>query len=251
LSLRKKLILLLIGNSAAVSLLFVYGWLSLQGLLILWNVSAVVGIVLTERERKKSNNWSLSTDDKEWVSLKKELDRVLGELGRSKKRRESSKSKILERRKTWIENEMRRLEWRMREDQYDKLSQSRFGAPPVEEKKDLLAHEEGEAEDFLIATLNGVRELATSEENSESLRQALLPTLSSLRAHYNIIRRRNKDSGILRDIWVVWAVVASVADGITTPEPDLLKYSSDPIKKAVSKLLKELNSKQFSKKLRT
>jgi hypothetical protein len=240
---------MLTADAGIIAALFFLGLLAIQEILILLNVSAGIGIVLWERERRRSGMLLVgSSKENEWIVLKNHLDSLQKEIKSKRKSNDPGQVRILERRRAWLQNELRRTEWKMREEQFDQLFKSKLGALKRKDEISKLEAEEQKVETFLFSTLDSVREIASREKDPESLRLALLPTLNSLKAHYNILKRRGagRSSLVLRDVWVVWAVVASVAEGIS-PQDDFLKYPSEPIKKAISKLLKDLKSHELQR----
>ncbi|MCL4519921.1 MAG: hypothetical protein M1587_12080, partial [Thaumarchaeota archaeon] len=103
--------LMLFGILALSTLAWIHE-LYIQFILVVWNIAMVLFIIIWEKEKRRRQSLALDyTKDERWGAAKKELEDIDNRIS---KIRDSSKKKGLEIRRTFLVNELRRLEWSIR-----------------------------------------------------------------------------------------------------------------------------------------
>jgi hypothetical protein len=274
-SLNSKFLAIAAVEVAIVVTIFFLNELSIITLMILWNFGALGAIVLWERERRRqSSELGISySDDERWTKIKMELERTEESLSKVK---DSSKRAALIRCKARLENELRRLEWSIRESNMNatynagntklrnseseeesrdspERSQNDFSFEPSDrfsEKSAIRKRAQLEIENKERRNLESIlksAEAVISSEPAVSLPTALLPITNDCRAHYNLIKKRaNPNSTILADYWVAWSLLMTVQKRLPF-ESNLEKYSSKEFASVAKKFMKSVDSVRYSK----
>jgi hypothetical protein len=263
--------------------LFFFNSLSIQALLVIWNFGAVAALVLWERQRR---NHALTLDanysnDARWTKTKMDLEKVENKLGKTK---DATKKRALAKQRDWLENELRRLEWAIREANMNSIYNSQRGGGlrnqrepntpakgpndpasslPGKIERDIIdpldrlgaraairrrAELEMENKDrqTLIKTIDNAEAIVASEP-AVSLPEALQPIANDCRAHYNLIKKRGKlNSSVLGDYWVAWSLVLSIQNRLPF-EFSIIKYASKDFKARATKFMKSVDAIRYSK----
>jgi hypothetical protein len=272
---------LVIGITVA---LFFFNALSIQAILVLWNFGAVAALVLWERERRREalNSESNYSNDARWTKTKMDLEKVENKLGKAK---DPLKKRALSKQRDLLDNELRRLEWAIREANMNSIYNSQKGGlkrPQGPNGKNLSNSSNDELSDSpskirrdvfdpldrlgaraairrraelelenkdrqtLLKTLD-CAEAIVAAEPAVSLRDALQPIANDCKAHYNLIKKRGKlNSAILGDYWVVWSLVLSLQNRLPF-ESSITKYASKDFKTRATKFMKSVDSMRYSK----
>jgi hypothetical protein len=249
---RAKIALILaIGGGAAVATYF-FGFFAIQSMLLIGYVAGFLAILFWEREKRENafDSRVAVTSDERWVYLKKKIER----LEKQSRRSSEPERQILLAEKRSLENELRRVEWKVRESSLTEmynagmgnLKRDGKGNPAAEGEEDTSlprreskSHRGGEQEREERKALERIIDYAETvlvSENPDSLKIALAPVLNETRAHYNAIRSRRRKSGVVTDYWVVWAILASVVNCMAV-DPKIISYSSPSLKQKMEKLL--------------
>ena len=209
--------------------------LYIQFILVVWNVAIVLFIVVWEKEKSRRQSLQLDyTQDGRWCGAKKELEDIDNRIS---KIRDLSKKKELENRRKFLVNELRRLEWSIRESNINEMYNAQNGRmkkfgpelrnrkvrsfEEIDEENERLERKESEYLKNLIANLQPI----LKNEPVNSLPSVLKSIINEIRAHYNLLKQNNPDSGSLANCWAVWALLSSAVEG-TRPSGDLSKYAS-------------------------
>jgi hypothetical protein len=239
----------LIAFVAMTSLYWVHE-LYMQFILVVWNVAIVLGIILWEKEKVKKGQFlkdNFSQDEK-WVKAKKEFEDVERRIPKSVN---PEQKKELETRRRYLANELRRLEWAIKEKESNAVYNAQAGGmrrlgpqnprnpslpdqnlQDIEEKSRSAESKENEYLEKMVGNI-----IATIHREPPASRSAALqPIANELKAHYFAIKRRDQYSVSLSNCWAVWSIVSSVTNGLT-PDGSILKYASKNFKTPVNKLL--------------
>jgi hypothetical protein len=281
-SLNSKLLAIAVLVIAITIALFFFNSLYIQALLVLWNFGAVSALVLWERQKRNdalNSNNNYSNDDR-WTKIKMDFEKVENKLAKTK---DPAKRKSLVRQKVWLENELRRLEWEIREANMNgmynaekgsfrnsrdpsgktaknatdpTLSSStkkvgnldpldRLGARAAIRKRAELEIENKERQS-LLKTLDSA-EAVVEIEPASSLPDALQPIANDCKAHYNLIKKRGKlNTDVLGDYWVAWSLVLSVQNRLPF-DSAMTKYASKDFRSRVGKFMKSVDAIRYSK----
>jgi hypothetical protein len=278
-----KLVGIAVGACAIVVALWFTGLLSILTLLVLWNFSALAAIVFWERERRNQTlktGANFSNDDR-WSKTKMDLEKVENKLSKAK---DPERRKALLRSKSWLENELRRLEWSIRESGLNAMYNAGSAGlrnPKVNKKhpRDLSDHAESSssvnnnwayAPDDRLGERWALRKRAQLElefkerqnldnaliaaeaiianEPTESLPEALQPIANDCKAHYNLIKKRvkPKKTPILCDYWIAWSLIQTVQNKLPF-DSALEKYASNEFKPKVKKFINSVDAVRYSR----
>lgn len=281
-SLNSKLLAIAVLVIAITIALFFFNSLYIQALLVLWNFGAVAALVLWERQKRNDalNSNSNYSNDERWTKIKMDFEKVENKLAKTK---DPAKRKSLVRQKVWLENELRRLEWEIREanmngmynaekgslrnsrDPSEKAAKNandpalssstkkvgnldpldRLGARAAIRKRAELEIENKERQS-LLKTLDSA-EAVVAIEPASSLPDALQPIANDCKAHYNLIKKRGElNTDVLGDYWVAWSLVLSVQNRLRF-DSAMTKYASKDFRSRVSKFMKSVDAIRYSK----
>jgi hypothetical protein len=223
----------------------------------LGGIATFAGSVVWERHRRNveiATSPPVSSDEK-WTRLKMDLDRIDRKLERTT---DQSSRKVLSYQKRWLEAELRKLEWVMKESDLNNmynatrrsLRESSAGGPArlasdngrAGPGRVTGAKESGNAFDRknLEKILDNAESILKVEPYA-SLSSALIPISNDFRAHYNAIKRRSRDSTSLSDYWVSWAIILSIESGVSV-DASMSKYASNEFRPRIAKFLKFVES---------
>ena len=271
-----RVALVLTGSAIATLLLLSHDALTIETLLVIWNVALFIGIMIWEREkREKIANGQLSfSDDERWTKIKKKIETLDQKLDKTK---DADDKRALVNQKRWLENELRRVEWSIKESNLngiynansgnmkrsDGRNRMRKSDEPLssEERADLerrrdydpeaaaLLRKELEREVQERKSLERILDNAEAVVNLEpasSLAVALKPVANDFKAHYNAIKKRRGNSPSLSDYWVAWAVLLSITNDQGVDQ-GISKYCSKDFRPRMIKFLKVVDSLRLSK----
>ena len=236
--------------------------LSIEVLLLIWNAGLVIAIILWEREKRATalNARTGFSDDERWVKAKVNLEQVDSRLEKTK---DSQKRRHLLKQRQWLQNELRRLEWSIKESNMNSMYNAQAGNLRRTGKSDFSSGPSGlDKLDTLPDGTSAVRKRALLEmenkdrtnlqrildeaeaviksEPRESLTTALRPLANDCKAHYNAIKKRKQTSDCLTDYWVAWSIISSIASGLEI-DTTALKYASKNFQAKLSKFVKSVS----------
>ena len=227
---RTRILLILSIAAAACVLLYFLGFLLVPSIMLVAYVAMLPGILAWERYSKNgvtSFAQSPSNDDR-WVKTKMEIEKLQKRIDKAKN--ESERSVLLSQ-KRHLENELRNLEWSIRESELTEMynaahgnmkkdedddndpkeedpdlypANPRSGTPKINQdgRKNELGQETGEGDlrkkeddidkrKYLLQLLAAARAVL-DKEPQDSVKVALMPLANDLKAHYNAIRKMEK-----------------------------------------------------------
>ncbi|MHB8702215.1 MAG: hypothetical protein ACYC7D_14525 [Nitrososphaerales archaeon] len=239
----------------AVVTLYFLNLLAIQSLLVVWNVSIVLGIVAWEKEKAQHYRMSAASfsQDERWSSIEREIQWTQNQLKEtySQERRQALQAKLLA-----LRNQKRKLEWKMKEESLDALYNSsrsireldKFGQyskrrqiSPLEDPEEAREKSEKLDRKSLDGLLHTAEEIL-KEEPEVSLHSALNSVSNDMKAHYNDIKKRDKYASSLADYWVGLMIIQAVMAG-SSPTHELLKYASRDYTSHFSKLLQRVGTR--------
>ena len=113
---------------------------------------------------------------------------------------------------------------------------------PRERRIDLANLEKRE---HLLKILGDVKQVL-AKESQQSVRIELLYLANEVRAHYNIIRKKDPSlNSLLSDYWVVWVVLYSLSNNSALPD-NLERYASASFRSKFIAFIKFINSQRVS-----
>lgn len=231
--------------------LYIIGALYIQIMLLLATMALFPAILVHESSlRNKAIPNGNPTLDERWSKTKMELDKVQDNISKTK---DPQQKKTLQRQQIFLENELRRLEWKVRESDLNRMYNA--SRANLKELPDLKAVREGEPieekvrewKSNLSEMIGEVRKIAEREPVA-SQQAALVPITNSVRAHYNMMRKIPPDEGlksVQSDYFAVWGALSSFISGVRV-NPYLAKYASPKFQKRFLALLQLLESSQDS-----
>jgi hypothetical protein len=245
--LRQKLAVLILADLCAATALYFSNLIFVQTLLVVWNSSVMVGIVVWEKSSPSKDD-ALNLDvsaDQRWGRMKMRIEWVDKRL--AKANTESEKAALVKE-KEWLVNELRRLEWSVKESELTSLSLASTGRLGIldsgqEDSGPLpLSFEEKNGVKALEKTVDNAVAVVLNEPEG-SLTHSLRPLLNNLTAAYNALRRRDKHSPLLSDYWVVWAVLSARAKGQLV-NSEISKYASKEVRPKILRLIEATQSRR-------
>ncbi len=273
----KFLLIALVATLASIGLLCA-GYLSIEALILIWNCAFVVSVMVWEKHRREnalSMNETLSNDER-WSKIKRDIERIDGRLSKTK---DVTKRKSLLYQKRCLENELRRVEWSIKESNLNGIYNAGFGNLPKldspkmsqsSSRNPLAGSEDGdELNSYDKYTPEGaLRERKRLEKQAEERRSlerivdntekilasepidsipvALQSVANEFKAHYNVIKKRKNNSSCLADYWVAWALISSIINGLEV-DRNISKYASKEFRPKIIKFIKLI----YSLKLQT
>ncbi|MHB1908711.1 MAG: hypothetical protein ACYCQJ_07540 [Nitrososphaerales archaeon] len=261
-SLNSKLILIASVATLIVLACTALDILSIEVLLLTWNAGLVIAIILWEREKRTAalNARTSFSDDERWVKAKINLEQVDSKLEKTK---DDQKRHYLLKQRQWLQNELRRLEWSIKESNMNSMYNAQAGNLRRTNKSDLSNAPSGlDRLDTLPDGTSAVKKRASLEmenkdrmnlqrildeaeaviksEPRESLTTALRPLANDCKAHYNAIKKRKGDSDYLTDYWVAWSIISSIASGLEI-DTTALKYASKGFQTKLAKFARSVS----------
>ena len=249
--------------NARVGLLFLFGILALstlswahelyiQFILVVWNIAVVLFIIFWEKEKtRRQAGLPDHTKDERWSKTKREIESIDSKLPKT---HDSEKKKDLLARRMYLMNELRRLEWSIKESNINEMYNAQQGGlkkldPSSQQKgpiggRKLLDPEEIDEEverskKKELEYLNGFEKSLESilkDEPIDSLPAVLGPLINEIRAHYNMLKQRNPSSGSLTNCWTIWALGSTLVEGGRV-NPGLSKYATKQFKPKIDSLM--------------
>ena len=215
-------------------------------MMLLATIALLPALVVHEKNNrnKPANETNLSVDE-QWSKRKQELDKVCNDLAKVKDREQMQK---LQRNRLFLENELRRIEWKVRESDLTQMYNASRGnlreLPDLKESSSEI-DEDGDAKtkkyrktlSKIIKDADGILD----HEPLASRSQALAPIVSLLCACYNNLKRSPEKSlqAVAVDYFVAWATFSSLAKDLEV-DTKLAKYASPEFRKNFKKLLKKV-----------
>jgi len=248
---------------AACVVLYFLGILLIQSIMLVGYIAMLPTILVWE---KYSGGKSDSVfDDGRLREKKSEIKKLQGRIDRSQN---ESEKKILRSKWKTLENELRRLEWSIRESNltrshdpandegHPSLGDPMFSkSPKSKSESDRSTTNEPrerridianlEKREHLLKILGDVKQVLT-KESQQSVRVELLYLANEVRAHYNIIRKKDPSlNSLLSDYWVVWVVLYSLSNNSPLPD-NLERYSSSSFRSKFIAFTKFINAQRVS-----
>lgn len=219
------------------------GVLYIQFMLLLATFAFFPAILIHERNLRNSPiSYSNLSMDERWSRTKKELDKLSDNLNKAKS---AVEQKNLQRQKISLENELRQIEWKVKESDLNQMYNASKGnlreLPYQTEGQDQTDVRIKNYNTTLSRLLKEIRK-TVEEEPQESRRESLILIANSLRAHYNAVRNESQIDtlkSIRSDYFASWMVLASFIGGYYL-DPALAKYTSRKFRKRFLALVKTL-----------
>jgi hypothetical protein len=272
----KLLLVAAIGVLTSIGLLCV-GYLSIEALILIWNLAFVGSVIMWEKNKRDNSVGSFATfsDDERWSKIKRDLERVEQKLAKTK---DAGKKKSLLYQKNWLENELRRVEWSIKEKNMSEIYNLRMGNLPklgtnqadpktrtdsaeISEDSQDFDPSDKYTPDGALRERKRLERLAEENKNLEriienaekilgsepvdSLSIALQSVVNDFKAHYNVIKKRKNNSETLANYWVAWALISSVINHVDI-DPQISKYASKEFRPKIAKLIKMILSLDLS-----
>jgi hypothetical protein len=271
-TLKAKLLTLAAIAIAIVCVLSILNERSLVSLLLVWNLSVLSAIVLWQLQRRKR---PLEFR----MSYTSDVRRT--EVSFEKTRRRENKG-VLIRYRAWLENALRRFDRTLKESDPNAMysgSKSKLGKPEpaIDDSSRYVTSHKGTSKndrktDPSVARsrerwtvrrkaqlemenkerLNLETTLATAEaiitnEPLVSLASALQPIVNDCKAHYNLIKRRDKlNFEMAGDYWLAWSLVRCLQFRLPF-DCHIEKYASKNFRSRAKKFMSSVDAVRYSK----
>lgn len=243
---RQKYLAIAVGYIAACVMLYLCGALYIQ-FMLLFAAFALFGAILVN---EKSNLLGRvpnanPTADESWSKTKKELDKVRDNIDRTKS---PEQQRTLQRQRLNLENELRRIEWKVKENDMTRMynaSRGNLRELPDLRKTAVENHTEVDRKYAIILDklVNEAKKIIEKEPPA-SRQQALIPIANLARAQYNTLKKNSNDKENVRgDYFAVWATLSSYIAGVRI-DTELSKYSSERFKKKFFAFQESLSASQ-------
>ena len=274
-SVNSKIILIVSGATLGSVGLLLLGSLSIEALVLIWNLAFVASVIVWERNKRDTalsgGGGPTFSNDENWSRIKREIERIEGRLGKT---RDSEKRRALLYQRYMLENELRRLEWSIKESNLNGIYNAGSGnlrkldpegtpsrgeaqnGTPGEDSEEIEPWErytpegalrqrkrlERQAEERknLMRIIDSAEAILRSEP-VDSIPAALRPVGNDFKAHYNVLKKRRNSQDSLADYWVAWAVISSVLSGVKI-DSAIAKYASDGFRPRIVKFIKLVDS---------
>ncbi|MDG6908251.1 MAG: hypothetical protein JRN20_20975 [Nitrososphaerota archaeon] len=226
--------------------------LYIQFILVVWNIAMVLFIIVWEKEkRRKQVPGQDFTNDEDWTRVKKELESIDNRISKTL---DLQKRRNLLARRLFLVNELRRLEWAIRESNINEMYNAQNGnlkkigqeskkklkelgrTSGTEESGEEMEQIEKREADYLNKFVKNM-ECVLKKEPADSLRLILKPSVNELKAHYNMLKQRNPYSGSLTNVWTVWALASGIVEQGKL-DRSLTKYASKPFQPKIETLIR-------------
>ncbi|MGI0078522.1 MAG: hypothetical protein ACRECH_02760 [Nitrososphaerales archaeon] len=272
-SVNSKILLIVSGATLASVGLFLLGALSIEALVLFWNLAFVASLIVWERHKRaraQTGGITFSNDEK-WSRIKRDIERVEGRLGKT---RDSEKRRSLLHEKHLLENELRRVEWSIKESNLNGVYNAGTrnlrkldpkGIPTRNEAHNETSDEDSEEIDLwdrytpegalrqrkrlerqaeerkTLQRIIDNAEAILKTEPADSIPTALKSVANDFKAHYNVLKKRKNNQDTLADYWVAWAVISSVMNGVKV-DPDIAKYATAGFRPRIVKFIRLVDS---------
>ena len=243
---KQKYLAIALGYFSACVLLYLLGALYIQFVLLLATFALFPAILIHERSLAfgLAGNTNLS-DDENWSKTKKQLDKVRDSIDKTKS---TEQKKVLQRQLLSLENELRRIEWKVKESDMTQMYNAAKGRlreiPEINATtSEKQTEEDGKKYSHSLDKLVKEVQKIVEKEPQESKQQALVPIANSIRAHYNMMKKNPELDSIRADYFAVWGTLSSFIQGIRI-NPELLKYTSRRFRKNFGTLQESLSASQ-------
>lgn len=220
-----------------------------------------------KRETALNGGGPTFSNDERWSKTKRDIERIDGKLDKT---RDSDKRRGLLHQKYLLENELRRLEWAIKESNLNGMYNAGTGSlrkldpkgMPLRSQnqngtldKDSEEIDPGEryTPDGALRERKRLERRAEERKNlqriidnaeailraepADSIPAALKPVANDFKAHYNVLKKRRNNQDSLADYWVAWAVISSIMNRIEV-DPQIAKYASEQFRPRISKFIK-------------
>ncbi|MDG6997852.1 MAG: hypothetical protein JRN15_01920 [Nitrososphaerota archaeon] len=219
---------------AACVMLYLCGALYIQFMLLLGAFALFPALLVHERSNllRRAENVNL-TDDENWSKTKKELDKARDNMDKAKS---AEQRRAFQRRVVYFENELRRIEWKVKESDMNQMyNAARGNLRKLPELKGATSEDKtsNDVKKYTSSLVNIIKEVRkiVEKEPPASRQQALVPIANLVRAQYNTIKKTEARAGNIRgDYFAVWATLSSFIEG-NRIDSELSKYSSDIFRK--------------------
>lgn len=215
----------------ACFVLYIFGVLYIQFMLPLATFAFFPAILVHERNiRNGQAPVSNPSVDERWSRTKKELDKVSDSLDKAKT---ASQQKALQRQHSYLRNELRRIEWKVKESDMNRMYNASKGNlkelpdSKISEPGNMVELDLKKYEKILSNLIKEARKIVKSEPN-DSRAQALTPVANNLQAYYNLMKKNDQNDRVRKleaDYFVVWAALSSFIRGVRVDD-QLAKYTS-------------------------
>lgn len=231
--------MLLIGAGATLALvaLYLFHLFYLQLIMVVWGAAVIAGSAAYDRRSKPPADRPGRVGDMEkWAKVTGDLAAIEERIAKS---REESERQFFRRQKVYLEQELRRLSWSMKEASMEKtrLAQSAGALKPI--PPTLSRWQRGRLRKRELAHLAECLDLASEalvSETPDAAKSEIVTIANDLRAHYDLSKSLRPESKNLADYSAAWAVLTSISRG-SEPHPDLGRYASKGTKSRLGSLL--------------
>ena len=262
-------ILLIVSGAVLGSLaLILCGAFYIEALMVIWNFAFVASVIVWERHKRSlalSGTPAVSfSNDERWSRTKRDLEKIESRLDKT---RDGEKRRTLLFQKHALENELRRLEWSIKESNLNAMFNAGAGSlRKVDSKNSPIRYDsEGNPEipdgvdpldkytpEGALRERKRLEKLAEERKNLERIVDGAISILKSeppesvpeilrslaneFRANYNILKKQNRYRS-LADYWVAWAVISSIINRVKI-DAGISKYASEDFRPRLLKLIK-------------
>jgi hypothetical protein len=183
-----------------------------------------------KRNARLAGSFSLSEDER-WSKKKVELEKLESRISKSK---DSEQRHLLERQRIQIKNELRNIEWHIRESEMTQLYNANKGnlkklteTSMKLSERELERNEEQLLDRKVLFKIVKTAEQVVQNEPETSIKVALMQIERDLKAHYKVLSKLKEASvsGVLSDYWVAWMVVCGILNGVAM-DPKVERYAS-------------------------
>lgn len=262
-----KILLIVLGAVLGSIALLLCGAFYIEALMLVWNFAFVASVIVWERHKRSlalsGTSFSFSNDER-WSRTKKDLEKIEGRLDKT---RDSEKRRTLLYQKHALENELRRVEWSIKESNLNAMFNAGTGSLRKVDSKNYPIRYDGEGNpetpdgidpldkytpEGALRERKRLEKLAEERKNlerivdgaililrsepAESVPEALRSLANEFRANYNILKKQNRNRS-LTDYWVAWAVISSIMNRVKV-DVKISKYASDDFRPRLLRLIK-------------
>lgn len=239
-NLGRRILALVLADSIGVLVLYSLGILVIETLFVLGNVSLMIAIVLWEKDaawRGAILDEELSVDDR-WSKTKARIEWIEKRASRNSSVKDAA---ALQQEKSRLTNELRRLEWSIKESELGSISlasMGKMGVKRVDGARNLPIREAVTEKKGMKALDRMIREAidVLRQEPIESFPITLSAIQNTVAASYKQIKRMDQNSGVLVDYWVVWVVISSLVSKQQFDEK-FVGYASGQTRVKVNRLI--------------
>jgi hypothetical protein len=262
-----KILLIVSGAMLGSLALLLCGAFYIEALMLVWNFAFVASVIVWERHKRSLalSGTSLSfSNDERWSRTKRDLEKIDGRLDKT---RDSEKRRTLLYQKHALENELRRIEWSIKESNLNAMFNAGTGNLRKVDSKNFPIHYDSEGNPGIpdgvdpldkytpegaLRERKRLEKLAEERKNldrivdgaililkfepPESVPESLRSLANEFRANYNILKKQNRNRS-LADYWVAWAILSSIINRVKI-DTRISKYASDDLRPRLLKLIK-------------